>query len=516
MLFLTKKSYILYALLFFNISLSAKEAICYSVELFSTTKKNYIISEKLLQECISPTIGKYTVVRCGCYDDMDQAKESLKKYKNTYPSSYIINTYKKRFAIKSNISKNKITKQTQKKPFRAKRYVDVSLFPITQDYNQNLNNSFEKVQQQFFENTNKEIDYLESNSNLFGFFFEGKYDQYVNQNYDQREYTDYEYNLKLKFELFKNGYFSNLKKETRLIGVNKIIQNQDLIKLENFRVELTLSDLDVLLSKVNAKYYDTLHTLFSDALKEKKEELQEQIIPRYKLNTLKDTKEYYRKLSKAYYKEYNEKTSMQNYDIIPEIENLTLMEKSKFISTAKKTNIQKKLYKTQSKLLQEETHYLDDVSANVYTSVRGVDELGYYNTIGAEVKLPLYFQNQQNKQLQNLRQSSKNLKLKAIDEYIETSINNIYSQFQTLKETINIKRGSIQRLDEQIIDYELLMQNYLPSLRVDPKEEILKLNENILLKKYEIIVQQIELYKLLLELSALSNTPIHQLIKGQG
>ena len=97
--------FILFALLL-TLTLYAKRSdSCYTVQLqsalYSDTNLKKLQSKSFPHECSLMRISKSLTVRCGCYDDYQEAKKELPKYKKQYRYAYIATSYKYRFQSKA-------------------------------------------------------------------------------------------------------------------------------------------------------------------------------------------------------------------------------------------------------------------------------------------------------------------------------------------------------------------------------------------------------------------------------
>ena len=107
--------------LLFALSLQAKEATCYTVQLFSAIN-NETNSKKLADleyddECKLMEIGSSLTIRCGCYTKIKSAEDKLDAYKKKYKYAYVATTYAYRFdkekSIKRPVEAPIIEKNTQ-------------------------------------------------------------------------------------------------------------------------------------------------------------------------------------------------------------------------------------------------------------------------------------------------------------------------------------------------------------------------------------------------------------------
>lgn len=79
---------------------------CYSVQLASIYNKNsiYLRIEDYPSDCKLISLANLKAVRCGCYDDKQEAKTALKELRHKHHGSILVRTYKSRFEDKADIA----------------------------------------------------------------------------------------------------------------------------------------------------------------------------------------------------------------------------------------------------------------------------------------------------------------------------------------------------------------------------------------------------------------------------
>jgi len=97
------------------LSLQAKEATCYTVQLLSAVN-NEANSKKISaleyeNECKVMIIAHSITVRCGCYKHINPAKEKLNVYKKKYKYAYVATTYAYRFGKEKRSAPKKVQKK---------------------------------------------------------------------------------------------------------------------------------------------------------------------------------------------------------------------------------------------------------------------------------------------------------------------------------------------------------------------------------------------------------------------
>ncbi|MEA2091212.1 MAG: tetratricopeptide repeat protein, partial [Campylobacterota bacterium] len=103
---------------------------CYTVQLISkhSSKKNLDLlrNSNYPDSCKLMEIGSSLTLRCGCYEKIAPAKESLLILKKDYSKATIATTYKYRFEDKDDFANKEKVKQSDVKPLKKKRYRRVS------------------------------------------------------------------------------------------------------------------------------------------------------------------------------------------------------------------------------------------------------------------------------------------------------------------------------------------------------------------------------------------------------
>jgi len=79
---------------------------CYSVQLASIYNKNsiYLKVDDYPSTCKLITLANLKAIRCGCYDDKEDAQFALKQLRKSYHGSILVRTYKSRFMLKPDIA----------------------------------------------------------------------------------------------------------------------------------------------------------------------------------------------------------------------------------------------------------------------------------------------------------------------------------------------------------------------------------------------------------------------------
>ncbi|WP_297439953.1 hypothetical protein [Sulfurimonas sp.] len=484
--------------LLFCSTLFANES-CYSVSLYSSSQEQKF---NFPSECKMLHIGNYYTLRCGCYKDNAQAKNALKNYKPKYKDAYVTLTRRSRF-------KEKIPKKVKPRTSFEYKYdfnaTALTLLPKLSNAVLSEDNSLKSSIKQYTKLLQKQEEKIQTSSDFFGLSIDAKYDQYFSQDYINRDYTDYEYNLKIQYDIFKNGYYQHKKDKQLRLAKSKIFAYQNLINLQKFNLEENLANLDKLSDTINEKYYEALGKMYTDALKRSSQLFKEGALSKEKIQKLSHKIKKYLALEKIYKNNQNITIDKNIYHLLLKIDTLRLKKEQNIQNQAKTASYESNIQNAHIDLAKESKSFRDDVVFNVYASQRGVDEVGYYQTVGTQIKVPLNFSSSEEKELEKLQISALNLQKQAINNHINTSIQNLYQNFEKTKAVIQVNQLDNKNLEKELQAYQTIAKYYIAELNIDFEEKILRLQEEILKNKYESMLQRIQALKIILQLSSLTN-----------
>jgi hypothetical protein len=442
-------------------------------------------------------IGNYYTLRCGCYEQISQAQNRLQKYKKRYKDAYVTQTRRSRFEVKK-----PITAFEYKYDFNASA---VSLFPKISNAVLKSKNSLESSIKQYTKLLQREEQSINKGSDFFGLSVDAKYDQYFSQDYINRDYTDYEYNLKIKYDIFKNGYYQHKKEKEILLEKNKISTYQDLINLQKFNLEENLANLDTLQSAIDKEYYKALYKIYKNALKRSNRLFKDGVISKERISSLSHKKEKYLALEHIYKNSKELSINKKIYLLLYKIDSLNLKAKENLTKLANKNNSDFAIQNARKKLAKESKKFSDDIILNVYASHRAVDEVGDYKTIGTELNIPLNFSAHEEEELNKIKISALNLQKQTATKHICFTIDNLYKNFKRTKALIKIEKLDIKNLDNELQEYKTIANYYIAELNIDYEDKILRLQEDILKDKYEIMSQRVEALTIILKLASITN-----------
>ena len=507
-----KKLLIVFLLFSFNIF--AKD-LCYSVELLSIPKSSKSFSITRLDGCKKFQIGNYFAVRCGCTKNIKDIQSILHKYKSQFPKAYITKTYKYRFQIKkreeekdpsqtvTKFNKTININQTNKvKEFLIYGYDFLNL-KKERDFidKKNIETTIEKL----YKNRDLQLKFLSDSSKFYGLSIDAKYDQYFNQNYRGREYTDFEYNVKLKYDFFKNGYFGHQKELKNKKNLVKTVFYNNIINLEKYSYKQTIQNIDSLSSLINFNYYSSYYNLTQEMLLKQSNLGELGVVPTYEIELLKQDMMRYKKLIAMYDKITKIPLNYRTYNLLKNIQNIKLLDKDTMKEYAKKYNSDVLLQTSKLELLENTKDYFDDSVVNMYASNRTMDELGRYNTIGVEAILPLNVSSFENEKLKKLQKSSIIAYKNALYVYLNNSIENLYNEFEQRKALLINNQLEFDILNDKLHKYKLIEEHNVASLNMNIVKKTYLLKERMLELKLDISNNKLLLLKTMVKIAYITN-----------
>lgn len=484
---------------------------CYSVALWTLPAEQYHPqnSKGSVEDttCKVLRIGASMTERCGCYDDMDKAELAIEQLLKRYPRAYITTT--ERGLLPKAEDKGDALKGIQTK---VRRPVE---FPMVRDADVK-----EQKQTQLLEalkkNSQSRDAEIEAQSDLKGLYLGGKYGQYFDEDYFMRDYTDFEYDVNLRFEFFKNGYFEHKKEKQTSARASRLSYLQGLSVLQKNRFADTQLMIEALRSEITLHYYQQLSALYYDAIVKKKEELQKSLTTRYELTRLLQMRHRFTHSAKIYEQRDRSAVDIRLYKMLQEIEYLGLVDLERIKEHAKRYNADIMIEDSKMHLLDVSKSYSDDIKMSLYVNRRAVDELGWYHTVGAQAELPLDFSSAERQRLATLQKDAFAIERSSFEATLEHKLDSLYRTFKELQEFIEIDKDEVSFLNIQIKEFKSVKENAIAKLDFDPDEKILASKKETLDVKFDLLMRRADLLETLTEIAFVSNIPdIEHLIREE-
>jgi len=458
-------------------------------------------------ECLKMSIGAFDVVRCSCYDNYVDAKKLLKIYQIKFKKAHIVTTYKFRF-----IPVKKDTKPAVKQtPLIFQNSVDIfngsyDFFKINTSGDEEKMTLFDSMKSKLQNNKDLQLSKIDDSLSLYGLAIDAKYDQYLNRDYLNREYTDYESNIKLKYDFFKNGFMEQ--KKSNEDTKNKITTTfyQSSSNLEKYTYEEKLSNISSLLPLINFHYFTMLARVTKENLTKNNLLYKLGTIAKYEIQLKEKILQKYINDTDRYKNIINIKVAKAYLLLLPDIETSVLENIETLREYMYTNNSNILLNESEYASLNNESSYFDKVRVNVYLSNRTMDENGWYNTIGIDSHFPLDFSSYRQNEIEKLKKTAINNQTEALKKFLNNTINKLVREFTNYQHQIQDTKEEIEIQNFQLQRYKLLEKDNIASLHLDIHEKIYLLQKSILELKYEISLSKLELLKILLHIEYITNS----------
>lgn len=517
--------FLIFIFLFVYLNLEASpEKSCYSVELLSHPQNSSLTMKAYPDTCLKMSIGKFDVVRCSCYEKYSEAKTLLAKHKINFDKAHIVKTYKSRFSS-TNLKTKKIEKESTplKKitPLVFQNRVDIfkgryDFF----DFNTTLEDEediqlFDSMKYQLENNRDLQLSKLDNSITLYGLSLDAKYDQYLNRDYLNREYTDYESNIKLKYDLFKNGFMQQRKSNRE--SKNRITTTfyHSSSNLEKYTYEEKLSNITTLLPLVNFHYFEMLTKITEEDLEKNNLLYNLGCVAKYEIQLKEKILNKYKNNSKRYQESIEIKLPKTYLSLLQSIETLHLEEIDVVKEYMRTNNSDLLLQESKLDSLNSSNSYFDNVKVNVYVSNRTMDENGWYNTIGVDSHFPLDFSSYRKNELEKLEQNAISNQEEALKKFLDNRLDKLYREFKNYQYKIQNTQEEIEIQNYQLQRYKLLEKDNISSLHLDIHEKIYQQQKSILKLRYEISLSKLELLKVIIQIEyIINNSDLNLIIKA--
>ncbi len=480
---------------------------CYSIALWSVPVSLYKENSVRPADntCKILNIDGHVTERCGCYDDPQEADMVIDGFLKRYATAYVTTTRRARFSSSDEVETSDTTEIIE-----APHPFDLSMLMQTDVKEQRP----KALQERLKENSQNKDQLIADRSDIFGFHLHGKYGQYIQQDYILRDFTDFEYDVQLKFEFFKDGYFERKKIKRRVAQASRLRYFQDLTTLQKNDYDDISLKIDALKSEITMHYYQESSAIYLDAIVQKKEELEQSLTTRYALTELLQKRHRFIHTAKIYERHDRSGIDSGLYRLLQEIEHLPLIELARIKEHAMEYNTDLRIEDSRMRLLDIDRSYTDNVKMNLFVNRREVDELGWYHTIGAEADIPIDFSVGEEQRLVKLEQQSHQIRQESFSRTLSHRLDSLYRTFIDLQALIEIDKDDVSFLNIRIKEFQAIKDNAIAKLDFDPDEEILAGKHETLDLKFELLLKRVELFSILNEIAYISNIPnIEHLVK---
>ena len=467
------------AMLVFLLSSSATARTCYSVQIWSRKTEDSSGKQKEDKSCTLYRRGRYTVDRCGCFSRRDDAESALAHYRRRYPDAFI----------------TKIAATHSLRRHLGFERAD------GQGYREALGDNYLQAGNEY-----------KTSDGLYGLTLEEKYEEYAHQRYEKednqayaiRNYVDYQHYVKLNFSLFKDGFFEHKKIREREEKSYKVFYLQNLSTV----LKNDFSDIGIFIEKLNSRinylYYLSLTRLYKERMAGCKKRYDNDMMENYKYDRLRQTYHRYRRYAALYKKHEKLNITKEIRYLLKMVDHVTLRSRREIVDYALQHSSESRLTEAKNALLDESESYLDTVEVDIYARRNRIDELGSFDTMGIEIKLPLDRHESETERVNRLKQHSNLIVSASFKKNIENRISYLYLTFGDMQQLADIDREDILFYERRVKSFEKLKKNMIEPLRIDPDQEIVRAKQNMIDLKFNILRTRVKLIAILYEMAYIS------------
>ncbi len=516
---------------FFSVLLFA--ATCPSIELWSLPEIDYQENNNTIADnkCHVLKLNAYMAYRCGCYNTTIDAENALKRFKDSFPNAYIIQTRSSYFdgnesdlkrmdnttLLEYNPLNNVIKKQDTQLPPPLKPFASKTL--NFNDFNQSTTPNAYDIQRNALKKAlQKELVEFENHMDeaLFpkGLNFNGKYGQYVIQNYYQRDFTDYEHEMAINFEFFKDGYLEQRAEDKRRKAYANMLYSQSLALFSQSDYENQILQTESITSQQEAFYYDQMVQLLRLTCNSFSERIKEGTATQLELLNYQQQLKRYETLYQSSTNQTDQSINATLLALLFQLDTATLAHEKILLEQLQKTHPELLADSYRIEALETAGNYLNTLSFNIFGSRRSVDELGHYYMVGVAASIPLDFEASKDRKLATLEQNVLKTEKKLLEAALAAKISRQYKIFYTLQGLIDADKSELEYLEKRLQQLDIIVQNRVPNLDFDPEEERFYMQKNIIDLNHDMALKRIELLRTLIEIAHISQNQIQNIIKS--
>ena len=343
---------------------------------------------------------------------------------------------------------------------------------------------------------------------LYGLELEGKYEEYSNRNfvtndnqeYATRDYVDYQYSLKLNLALFKDGLYESYTKYKLESKKDRVFESMEIHALLQSRRSSMSLFFKELQAEVNYRYYKSLHKLYKEQMRHFKDSYDHRVLEHYKYSRLKMKAARYQKYADIYKKHRKIPITNEIYELLKTIDSITLIPLDRLLKYAQKHSTLLNIKEAKIELLNADKSYLDRLELDLYAKRSATDEIGRYDAVGMELKLPLTMERSQEEKIDRLKAKSQQAILGESKKILMLKVSTLYNEFKDIQQMINADKEDMKFYKEQIEDFKELQRGMSSGITINPSIEILLIKEKILKNRYNILQKRMKLIALFYEL----------------
>ncbi len=474
------------------------ESSCYSIELWSVPINQHADNPHI-EGCALLQIGTHQALRCGCFETLSEAKQSLLFFQPRFAGAALCKTLRSRF----NEHHAPVNLPTQPKPSPTdfalpQRHLLADALHVSE---RNTPKSSETAPQHH----PFEIAPVDPPQWYDALFVEGAYLQQFNGTYATRQYTDYEYTMTLGLDLFKGGLQELKKNRLRTQTQSEYARYQEMAQFGTYRQELYLTDIEHLRNRVEASYATAMNALLDETLKTMHLQLSQLLITRFEVSQKERDHAHFKALKELYDLHQEQNASFPAW--IETIEQAHLLDKTILEQRISQLHVALLGEEAKIRLLSLETSYLDYVDMQLHLTHRSVDEVGSYDAVGFKAKLPLTFQRHaETNRYTALQKMTATAQKERTEALLRLQLAEAMDLFEKSRHKIMIAKEQILWLDQAYGDLQTVHQNTIAHLSFSPFNKAYDLAAQRLSFERELYMQRLSMLASLVHIAHLTQT----------
>lgn len=353
----------------------------------------------------------------------DKSGQSLKKYNET--------------ALRDSTSQVYVS---------VKNYDDVSIFknkseadPKSSD-EANLTSMLSRLES----NNRDYLNLLESKDPFYGLYVKGKYDQFSKTFSDIKGANKYE--AQLRWEIFNDGYFENIKKVDKKINSSKIQYLQLLNNMVTYDYDSKIFEAKLYMNEINLVYHLNMIKMYKELFEKRKVLLDMSVISIEDVQRLSMKINYHSVYVDHYSDQERKKIDKSLYNFLNTVEYTSLINKEKFFEHVKENDVSLKLQNEFKNRADYFPEFSDNLKASVYATHTKQDTRGAQDSFGIQVDIPVQSFNGEAKRVAELEKGQYDIQKSAITLRLKQKISYLYMQFDYTNAQIKASKEELKFL----------------------------------------------------------------------
>jgi len=323
------------------------------------------------------------------------------------------------------------------------------------------------------------------------------YENLGESHHDYKKGSQWQYNVNLKLNILKNGYFYNqkLKKEEALQQEIGYLEHLNTLLKRNYQEKLY--EVEFMKSEINYQYSLVAESLYQKLLAHSDIFFQDEKTTVWDLEHLQEQLENVKVLKDIYKIQTRSKIDKVLYEFLNNIQAITLISKDQFNKLVLKNNPSLQLIHKKIESTTIQRSYLNDIDLKIVSEFTKEESIGWYDKVGFELSIP--FGKDRTNNLRAIKKNGYFIEKASIKANLEQQIDYFYNLFIYNQKYISILQNELNYVYEKYAQLNDTHKNDIDRLTLLMKIDVEK-------KKRDIMIQRLKTYKVLLELYRVANT----------